>query len=298
MADHANTLRRGILSYLKGKPRLSSKLATLVLPGQPFDALFLAKSRLFRHSRRTFLTQGGKFEATLVTTPRSLSSPILLENRIQYSPIEAELFWAATDREQMKDKSHLYAIITYVTSTFHEQNHRILWKLLPKPADLSESGIRRYLNFTESLVVALDMALGDELGPALSSFGFLSGALYDPGSTVKFKNERERRSYLQAVVRATYLSLEFHRRDEVLASIPSRFPELPRILALHAASRALRLDERFVAITNPTWQEKNWKRVAKALKPKKGEKVLTMDRDPNQFLEPYVWAERVLDRFL
>jgi hypothetical protein len=142
------------------------------------------------------------------------------------------------------------------------------------------------------------MALGDELGPELSSLGFLSGALYDPGTNAQFETERQRRSYLQAALRSTYLYLEFWRKEEIIEKIPGLFPELPNAIALHAVERALRLDERFVAITNPEWQKKNWKAVGIKLKPRsKNERRLFVSNDPNDFVEPYLWAEKVFSIF-
>lgn len=202
----APTLRKNIALYRSAiVPGL--KQHALALPGQAFDSFFLRESRLFKRSRELYLAQKGEFQARLASSPRSLASSVLLENRIQYSPTEDELFWIATDRNERKNDEGLLRVVSYSTSLFHEQSHRIFWEILPLPSDQSPSGLRRYLNFIEAVVVGVDMALGDELGPRLSALGYLSGTLYDPGTYAEFANKREQRNYLHVAIRATYLAL-------------------------------------------------------------------------------------------
>ena len=75
-------------------------------------------------------------------------------------------------------------------------------------------------------------------------------------------------------------------------------PELSDELMDHATQRALRLDSLFIELTNPVWQEKNYKTVAKRLTPTKSERTLDISADPLQFYEPYVWAEKVFQKLL
>lgn len=303
----AKALRANLTLYRKllAKTRTKRK-HPLSLEGQPFDSFFLERSPLFLRSRKHFLSQNGKFEARFVTSPRSLSSAILLENRIQYSPTEDELLWQATDPGERGNDEALLRLVGYSTSLFHEQSHRILWKILPPPDDRGPGGLSRYLNFIESIVVGLDMALGDELGPKLSSLGYLTGTLYDPGSYAKFRTKRERRNYLHVAIRTTYLALEYYEKKEVRGAIrawaPHWMPLLPREVLEHALERALRLDTAFIRITNPLWQEKHLTSVAHFIqktfgKPKRGGSAVLLGRDAAEWVSPYLAIERVLDAF-
>jgi hypothetical protein len=294
---HAAALRANLRLYAKAiLPHLRTH--PHALPGQAFDSYFLRESSLFRRSRALFRKQKGVFEPRLVTSPRSLSSTILLENRIQYSPTEDELLWHATDPGESANDEGLLRLVGYSTSLFHEQSHRILWQILPRPKDASPAGIRRYLNFVESLVIGLDMALGDELGPKRAAFGYLSGTLYDPGSYASFSTKRERRNYLQVAIRATYLALEEYNAKRIRKALPLWMPECPPEAADHAAARALRLDESFIYVTNPAWQEKNLARVAKFLSRKGGKSArIAISEDEKNWIEPYLAVERVFTHF-
>lgn len=291
----ASALRKNLELYAeRRKPR-----ARDALPGQAFDGFYLEMSPLFRRSREIYRGSGGKFEARLVTSARSLSSDILLENRIQYSPTEDELLWCATDPAESRNDEGLLRLVTYSTSVFHEQSHRILWKTLPPPADRSEAGLSRYLNFVEAVVVGIDMALGDELGPQLSSLGYLSGTLYDPGSYAKFRTRREKRNYLQLAIRTTYLALELFEKPKIRralkAWLPAWLPTLAPEAADHAVARALRLDPAFVRITNLLWQEKHLPAVGAKFKPARTG-GLVLERDPEIWVSPYLAIEQVFDR--
>lgn len=302
--EQAATLRQNIALYQTAiLPDL--KKHPLALPGQAFDSFFLRENHLFKHSRSLFLAQEGEFEARLTTSPRSLASNVLLENRIQYSPTEDELLWIATDKNEQKNDDGLLRVVSYSTSVFHEQTHRILWKLLPLPKDRSPRGLGRYLNFIESVVVGIDMALGDELGPKLSAIGFLSGTLYDPGTHATFISKRERRNYLQVAIRATYLALESYASPNVARQmsswLPLWIPALPKEAALHAIKRALRLDDAFIEVTNPAWQKKHLKTFAAFLlsqKKKNPKKKVDFEisADPANWIMPYVIVESVFDQ--
>jgi hypothetical protein len=296
--SQAKALRANLTLYAKEiAPRL--KPHPLAPPGQAFDSYYLRESRLFRRSRELFLGQDGVLEPRLVTSPRSLSSTILLENRIQYSPTEDELLWHATDPGERSNDDGLLRLVGYSTSLFHEQSHRILWKLLAPPSALDVDSVRRYLNFIESLVIALDMALGDGLGPKRSAFGYLSGTLYDPGSWARHPSKRARRNYLQVAIRATFLALEHYSDTKVRKALPVWMPECDRPAADHAIERALRLDPNFIYVTNPGWQEKNLGTVRAFLaKQARGRKDrLDIPPDPEVWIAPYLAAEKVFDAF-
>jgi hypothetical protein len=294
--EHARLLELGIGAIVSARASRPKRLRGLQgLKGQPFDAELLALSPLYRRSRKLYLDGGGVFDPTLVSTPRTLSSPILLEPRIEYSPIERELVWAATDPVQAKDPSHLLTIRTFASSVFHEQSHRILWRRLPPPPRRDSAALRRYLNFVESLVIALDMALGDELGPALAATFYLCGAIYDPGTTVRRgRGSREYRNYLQATLHATYLALELYEPENIPRAIRALYPQLGDELAERAVSRAFQLDAGFVRDTNPTWQQRHRDAILARLARLRGGSWAPPS-DPMDTREQYLFAEKWFD---
>ena len=272
--------------------KVQPKSSRLSLAEQPMDTWLLSLSRLYRRSRELYLREGGRFRSTLVTSPRTLSSPILVEPWIEYSPIERELYWSATDPHARKDSEALLRLRTYASSVFHEQNHRILWRHLPPPPPPSaRGGLKRYQNFAESLVIATDMALGDELGPKLAPVFYLSGVVYDPGTSIRSEglSRRQYRNYLQALVLGTYLTLELYSDETIARILRSQFPMLGQ-LAERAAARSLRLDPQFISITNPSWQRKFSAHLSRTLS-REGIAPLTLSDNPMRNPIQYVIAE-------
>ena len=299
-SPHARELIKAIQVHAKTRAKSRVKKHPLSLPGQPFDSQLLTLSPLFLKSRKIYLKQKGKFEPALLTSPRSLSSAALLGEKIQYSPIEDELIWTATDPIEKKSprrlEKHLLELITYSTSLFHEQNHRIIWKLLPPPPS-SPAGLRRYLNFAESLVVTLDMALGDELGPKLARGFYLSGVTYDPGTTVRkeLKESRSYRNYLQAALHSTYLHLELYNSDNIRQGIEKMFSGLGTY-ATRANQRSSNLDTLFINLTNPDWQRRNQQTVRRELA-RGREAPLLLSDDPGENWTQYLIAEKLFSLF-
>lgn len=286
------------LRVLRNGIRILAEVKTprhrLALEQQPFDSLLLKTSPLFVRSRERFLKQGGHFVATLVSSPRTLTSPILLEQEIEYTPIERELIWAATDPVESanpKTLTRLQQTRNYCSSLFHEQSHRLLWNFLPAPSG-NRKEVSRYLNFVESLVVALDMALGDELGHGASRVFYLSGVTYDPGTHILTEgiSARAYRNYLHACLYATYLKLEFYTEEDIRKIVHRLFP-LERKLTERAIRRALRLDNQFVQLTNPTWQQRHIPELMRKLGTSTL-KGLILPKDPLQNHVHYLWAER------
>ena len=282
---------------LRGLPALitQSKPSPLLLPGQPLDALLLSLSSLYTQSRKLFIQHGGTYLPSLISSPRTLSSVALLGKEIEYSPIEREYFWAAQDPHHLRDRpDSLYELRLCISNVFHEQNHRILWEFLPKPPKDPQAR-RRYLNFVESLVVTLDMALGDELGDPLSGLLHEAGVIYDPGTLIKnsLSNAREYRNYLQAATYTTYLNLEHFPHDEIRWIIERLYiptgPTLKR-----ACERGLRLDEEFVFRTNPLWQEKHAEQVFVHFKKRAGQELI-IPEDPLDHCSMYLWTEKWMD---
>ena len=261
----------------------------LALAEQPLDSLLLSRSATYKKSRALYMKMGGQFKMALVSSPRTLSSAILLEKKIEYSPTETELFWCARagEIEQLEE------VRGYTASLFHEQKHRIFWDLLPSiPSGLAF--YRRYLNLAESLVIMMDMALGDELGE-FALFSYMIGSTYDPGTTVKqeLSNRRHYRNYLQAAMYATYLNLELYEPKDVTKVIRALFPAAG-VFAERAARRASNLDQAFILRTNQVWQKKNRKQALEKLT-KSGAERLELPASPLDNRVPYLLAEKVLD---
>jgi hypothetical protein len=276
--------------------KFTRKLERLVLFEYPYDGRLLSLSRLYRRSRRAYLDMGGRYYPTLVSAARTLSSPILLEPRIEYTPMASELEWALTDRLERKNPRALPELRRFSSSVYHEQNHRILWKLLP-PLPQETSSIRRYLNFAESLVITLDMALGDELGPKNAAFFKAVGLIYDPGTDVRRKPIARRvyRNYLQACLHATYLNLELFK-PEAIAEIVRGLYHNAGPLVDRAINRSGNLNTKFLTQTNLVWQRKHRKKVVAALS-RPGEAPLEISSDPLNNIQQYMFAERWFERF-
>lgn len=299
----ATTLERS-----KGKDLLSAvKLLTKAKVSKhaqaaneyPFDAHLLALSPLYKKSRSLYVDQGGTFQATLVSSSRSLSSPALLANHIEYTPIASELVWRATDAIESKNKDALTELKRFTPSLFHEQNHRILWKLLPRAPEEKEA-LRRYLNFAESLVIITDMALGDELGQTLGQLFKQIGIVYDPGTDVRKKAIKSRtyRNYLQTALHATYLHLEGFKPKFIEALIPALYAyNLDQRLLKRAQDRAANLNQKFIRQTNRVWQQKHESKVIEILSKKNKAKgaPLELSDNPMNNIEQYKWAEQWFD---
>ncbi len=78
---------------------------------------------------------------------RSLSAHDLFKDEIDYSPLRSELEWFKDYAQEVYDPEVLMeAFTTYnQISLFHEQNHRLLWRLLP-PAPQEQ---QRFLSLFE-----------------------------------------------------------------------------------------------------------------------------------------------------
>ncbi|MBV2168069.1 MAG: hypothetical protein KUL82_05105 [Bdellovibrio sp.] len=179
-----NSDLRNFLSEMKllFSVRASSRYSKWVLPEYPFDSQLLTLSRLYRESRKLYLAQGGSFASRVCSVPRSLSSHDLFKDEIEYTPIFSELAWFVENHQEVLDSDLFIKQLSSLSaiSVFHEQNHRILWRLLPPPP-IEEKDFCRYLNFAESLVIVLDLVLGDEIGGRLSPVFEKYKIIYRPG---------------------------------------------------------------------------------------------------------------------
>ncbi|MBU6375967.1 MAG: hypothetical protein KGQ59_08235 [Bdellovibrionales bacterium] len=287
LSPEARQLRSAVSLLARHQPTRSHRLA---LPEQPFDSLLLSASALYLRSRKKTLQSRCTYEPSLLSSPRSLGGTILLENRIQYSPIQTELLFAAL--HPFERGRRLLELRTYTTSVFHEQSHRLLWQFLPRPSAHPDS-IRRYLNFCESVVVMTDMALSDSLDSKLAKSLYLMGSIYDPGTTIrkKLQTHSEYRRYLLASMYSTYLNLELYHPKDISQISDAIF--MKGSSCRQACLRALRLDRLFVEKTNPIWQHRNRKEIQKFLAPQ-GPR-LDLPEDPFQIGIAVFWAERWLD---
>lgn len=268
----------------------------------PFDAHLLSLSRLYRRSRRSYLDLGGTFQARVCSTMRSLSAQDLFLDQIDFSPIFSELLWFKDHSQEVADpQAFLSAISCYSgISLYHEQNHRILWRLLP-PAPKEVMDFWRYLDFAESLVVTLDLALGDEIGRKLSPLLEDLKVIYRPGGEHKWWNESkgEYRQYLRGLLFSTYLSLQLIEPEDIPKAV-DYVVDAPKKMNREAARRGQDLNEFFTLNTNQQWKSLFWKKAQQSLaqiQKSSQEDVFYISEDPLDFEEEFVIADRIFDYF-
>lgn len=281
---------------------VSKKYSELVLEEYPFDAQLLHASRLYRESRKLYLSLGGVYSTRVCSTMRALSAQDLFKDEIDYTPSLSELLWFKDRHHEVSDPDQeIEALVRFnEISLFHEQNHRVIWRLLP-PAPKEERDFCRYLNFAESLVVTLDLALGDELGAKLSPVFDRMKVTYRPGGEDAWskKPKSEYRKYLTALLTTTYYALELINNEDVLKAVDYVLPGQKK-MNKDAVHRGLELSEFFTRITNPQWQERYWKEAQTKLKKINGkseEAPLYMAEDPLDLEGEFFFADRVFDYY-
>ncbi len=291
--------------FLKDLQQLSklqtfSKHKKHVLSEYPFDHQLLSASPLYRQSRKLYLSLGGIYSAKVCSTMRSLSAQDLFKDEIEFSPSFTELTWFKDYAHDVSDpQAELEALSRFnEISLFHEQNHRVIWRLLP-PAPSEERDLSRYLNFAESLVVTLDLALGDQLGKKISPVFERMKVIYRTGGTDQWskKPKAEYRKYLLVLLCSTYLLLEMVNPEDILKAVDYIFPGQKKMNQL-AVTRGLDLSELFFRITNPEWQKRYWQDASKKLKGmhvKSKEEPHCMPEDPLDLEEEFQIANRVFD---
>lgn len=278
------------------------KYSNLVLQEYPFDLQLLNSSSVYRESRRLYFELGGKFTPRICSTMRGLSAQDLFNDEIDYTPGLSELIWfkdygyaVSNAEEEMYSFTHFNEI-----SLFHEQNHRVIWRLLP-PVPSEQKDVTRYLNFAESLVVVLDLVLGDQLGKKLSNSFERMKVIYRPGGEdIYFKKSKaEYRNYLLAVLATTYYAMEILHNDDILAAVNYVLPGQKQMNKV-AVKRGLQLSELFTRVTNPQWQEIYWKSgMQKLNKIQAGSKedALHLPDDPLDLEEELLIAKRIFASF-
>lgn len=283
--------------------KTSKKHSDLVLAEYPFDHELLTLSSLYRQSRKLYLSIDGTFVPRVCSTMRSLSAQDLFKDQIDYSPLLSELLWFKDHSTEVLDPVAMMKSLSAYNeiSLFHEQNHRVVWRLLP-PAPQEQRDFCRYLNLAESIVVTLDLILGDELGPKVSPVFERMKAIYRPGGEDKWfhQSKKEYRQYLQALFYATYLVLELVHHEDILKAVDYVLPNQKKINK-DAVRRALELSELFTLNTNQQWQQRFWKQAQTRLAllhKDHPEDVWYLPEDPLDFEEEFVIANRVFDYFL
>jgi hypothetical protein len=280
----------------------AKRYRNLVLTEYPFDGQLLTASRLYRQSRKAYLALGGVFHPRLCSTMRALSTQDLFKDAIDFTPAFSEFIWFKDhSRELVDPEAEMQALLRFnEISLYHEQNHRVVWRLLP-PAPSGRADLCRYLNFAESLVVTLDLALGDELGLKSSTVFEYMKVIYRPGGKDRWvtKGRAEYRKYLLAVLCGTYYVLEQIHTDDILPAINYLFPGQKK-LNKAAVARSLEINELFSRVTNPQWQELNWKNAERKLSrmhAESKEEPLYLPEDPLDLEEELLIAKRVFDFF-
>lgn len=281
---------------------LNKKHESLILQEYPFDAQLISMSRLYRKSREHFLSLGGSYLPRVCSTMRSLSSHDLFNDQIQFTPLRSEFEWFVGHHQECADPvAQMEAMVNFsAISLFHEQNHRILWRLLP-PAPEEQRDFCRYLNFAESLVITLDLALGDEIGPEHSPVFEKFKAIYRPsgkmgGSGIPKKLYRQ---YLHMLLYVTYLALELIEPKDIPKAVNYIF-DAPKDLSKEAVKRGLELSELFTLNTNRQWQQRHWRAAQAELEVFHRESLqdpLYLPEDPLDFNQEFQIADQVFKYF-
>jgi hypothetical protein len=278
------------------------KYSQLLLHELPFDLQLLNLSSLYRASRKMYLQLGGVFSPRLCSTMRGLSAQDLFQDDIDYTPSLSEFQWFRDFGHHVSDADEELAALFRFSeiSIYHEQNHRVIWRLLP-PIPEEQADITRYFNFAESLVVTLDMALGDQLGKKLSNSFEKMKVIYHPSGLDAYseKSKPEYRPYLLAILATTYYALEVMHNDDILAAVNYVLPNQKPINRA-AVKRGLQLSELFTRVTNPEWQSIYWKigqKKLRQLQANSKEDALYLPTDPLDLEEEFILAHRVFDYY-
>jgi hypothetical protein len=280
----------------------SLKYSKLVLHEYPFDLQLLSLSSIYRQSRKMYLQLNGKFSPSICSTMRGLSSQDLFENEIQYTPSLSELTWFRDYGYAVSNASEeIQAFIHFnEISIFHEQNHRIIWRLLA-PAPSEQKDMRRYLNFAESLVVTLDLAFADQLGLKNSKAFERVKMIYRPAGQDLYakKSKSDYRQYLLAIFACTYYLLENIYPKDILKAVNYILPGQKKMNGA-AVRRGLQLSEIFTSVTNPQWQNLYWRsgseKLARIHKNNK-EALLYLPEDPLDLKEEFYLVKQILAEF-
>ena len=258
----------------------------LAVNNQPFDSALLHLSPLYKKSRQLFLKQGGTFKPTYISESRSLSSDSLLENFIEFNPIEDELLWEASNKNKDSDQQ-IWKKKQFIVNLFHEQNHRILWNLLPKTRH-NQDQYFKLLNFAESLVIATDIALAHQLDKKICYFFYISRMTYQTGRGRNFLSlgRKTYRQYLNALTYSIYLFMMYCKQSDAIKVIEDLYPEFSHEQCEEIVLRAYMLNKGFRNSTNTYWQKQHGNKFKKILQNKK-RKLVDFTNDPLNYSDIY-----------
>ncbi len=279
---------------------VAKKYRPLVVDEYSFDAQLLTMSRLYRASRQFYRDLGGRFAARISCEARSLDGGLFAEE-IEFAPAETELLWFKDHHGQVHDlEAEVSGLLRFnEISLFHEQNHRVIWLLLP-PAPDTQVDLKRYLNFAESLVVALDIALAEATGALAVPFQRMNLLYRRPGKNTWHRRPKaEYRRYLTAVAYATYCFLGLVENKDVIKAVDYALPNQKEINR-DAVRCSLGLSERFALVTNPTWQNSFGEFALSRLEviqAKSKEPKLVLPADPLDFEAEFSLAQRVFKHY-
>ena len=300
-------ISKSTAQFLKDLTTLSElpttkKFAAITLPEYPFDAQLLKQSTLYHRSRSEYIALGGRFSPRVSSMMRSLSAQDLFADQIDYSPTFSEMLWFMQHSNEVANPdAEVKALKQFnENSLFHEQNHRVIWHLLPRP-EKGRARLRRYLNFAESLVVTLDLALGDQLGRKLSGPFERMNLIFRPAGQDRWhlKSKVIYRNYLLALFCTTYFALELIHQDDILKAVNYVLPGQKKLNS-DAVRRGLELSHLFTKNTNPQWQNLNWKSAQKKLSKlhaKSNDEPFKIAEDPLDLNFEFVLVRSILDFF-
>ncbi len=300
-------MNKDVRNFLKDIKTLSllptaKKFSKLTLPEYPFDHQLLTASSLYRESRKSYVSLGGAFSAKVCSMMRGLSDQDLFKNVIEYTPSFSEIMWFQQRPNDVTEPlEELRALARFnEISVYHEQNHRVIWQLLP-PAPPEPRDLSRYLNFAECLVVVLDLALGDQLGLQNSKIFQGLNLIYRHGGQHPWAqvSKSSYRKYLLALLCATYYALEWMHDDDILKAVDYVLPNQKKANRA-AITRGKELSELFTRVTNPEWQQRNLKISGQKLKKmhfQSKEDPLYLPEDPLDLEEEFIIARSIFDHY-
>lgn len=276
----------------------------LVLADQPLDPWLIQNVPLYKRSRALYLKMNGRFKPATISLARSITSPSLIVPYLEYNPIAREVAWSFSDSIQKKQRKHLEMIKLFTTNVFHEQNHRILWRLMAEngaycPQTPDEA--RRYMNLAESFAVTLDHALTDSLGVQNAKYLFKRRLIYSRPSDFLTRYQptyEQYRTYLHAGAHAAYLRLTGVRRDVLFKTMYRLFQGADKRHITHATQRAYGIGSNFITFVNPHWQRQHMDKVMQQFRAPRGKKSLCLapwQQDDRKLTQPLL--ELVLDHY-
>ena len=288
----ASNLNQGIRIIYKDYDKL--KQHPLEVNNQIFDRFMLYSYPLYLKSRQLALGFDCEFQHIHSDISFQLIENTLLTNRIQIVPLENECRWTAFD-PQFKNSLHILHVLYNISSVFHEQNHRVLWSLLPKCAPGGRA-LKNYLNFAESLTMTLDYALAHTIQPKMAWFLQLTGVSYRGAQFRKHsKDKKNYPTFLVSFCIGQLMYFDFCKKREVKKFLYEKFQVKNEIIS-DAVDMAFTIESEFNTETNRQWQIKYKKDCEKFLV-RKSKNTLNLTNIENSFDELKKIIEKILKTY-